>query len=446
MNTFLYRALFFFAGLWIFIACSDGLERDINYTIYSTHSSIELLEGEEFQLTASPTTQTFTWESTNSAVATVSSTGLVRGVSDGACFINIKSSEGLSRSIPVDVLKLIPLEGIEIFYKANHAPVESISLLLGKSIEVATKALPSNYNEKIPFNIIWESSDNDIVTIEEDGVITPVYFGKAEITVSVEDKPEIKKVIPVEVLENSITSIKVESHLILTLNKTHIVKPVLLPSDYKVLDPSLVWKSSDESIVKVTDGEIEPINLGSAIVTVSLKSNPAVFTDISITVGLNPALLNRSNWEVLDWNSCIIEEPRYATIGRTPEKVLDGDVATFWGSKWDAPKPLPYYFIFDMKKEFKIYSIVITKPNDTWRGNLKSGYIEISSDNVTWKKLSDWSISSNVPREHSFAQDGSHARYIRFVISDTFEYDKPASGPSSGARCDIAEFKVLGEE
>ena len=47
---------------------------------------------------------------------------------------------------------------------------------------------------------------------------------------------------------------------------------------------------------------------------------------------------------------------------------------------------------------------------------------------------------------HSFIQDGSSARYIRFVISDAFEYDKTAPGPASGARCDIAEFSVLGEE
>ncbi|MDR2816968.1 MAG: hypothetical protein LBB62_09750, partial [Proteiniphilum sp.] len=71
---------------------------------------------------------------------------------------------------------------------------------------------------------------------------------------------------------------------------------------------------------------------------------------------------------------------------------------------------------------------------------------EISADNVTWTKLSDWSVDSNAPREHTFIQDGSSARYLRFVISDAFEYANPAAGPASGARCDIAEFNVFGEE
>lgn len=447
MNIFLHRASFIFAGLLMLAACSEGLERNVEYTIYTTQSSIELIEGEEFQITASPTTQTFTYETTDAKVATVSSMGLVRAISDGTCFINITSSEGLTRQIPVDVEMLLLLEGIDVYNKANLAPVNSLSLLGGQSIELGTDAVPLNYNEKIPFNLIWESSDEAIVTIDENGLATPVYFGNAEITVSVVDKPSVKKVIPVEVVENPITTIQVERNLVLTLNEMHTVIPVLLPSNYDVRDPSLVWKSSDESIVKVTDGEIEPVGIGSAVVTVSLNSNPDVFTEIAVIVGLNPVILNRSGWEIIEWNSCICEEPQYAGLGRTPEKMLDGSGTTFWGSKWDVSKPFPYYFIFDMKREYKIYTINITKPtNTTWRGNIKSGYFEISDDNVTWTKLSDWSIESNAPRQHAFAQDGSTARYIKFVINEAFEYKNQTIGPASGAQCDIAEFNVLGEE
>lgn len=446
MNRVLYRVSFIFSGLLMLSACSYGPERDVEYTIYTTNSTIELIEGEEFQITASPTTQTFTWETTDASVATVSSTGLVRAIGDGACFINITSSEGLKKSIPVDVIKSLPIEGVSVSDKANHTIVDALPILMGKTIVLAASPIPSNYNEKIPFNIIWESSDKNIVTVDENGIVTPVYYGNAEITVTVADKPSVKKVIPVEVLENPITAIQVEGGLVLTLNVKETVIPIIEPSDYAVRDSSLVWKSSDESIVKVKDGEIDPVGIGSAIVTVSLNSNPSINAEIPIIVGLNPHVLDRTNWEIIDWNSCICEEPQYVSLNRIPENMLDGNVATFWGSKWDAPKPLPYYFIFDMKREYKIYRISFTKPNDSWRGNLKNGYFEISADNVTWTKLSDWSVNSNAPREHTFTQDGSSARYLKFVISDAFEYDNQAAGPASGARCDIAEFNVLGEE
>lgn len=73
---------------------------------------------------------------------------------------------------------------------------------MSQTVELGTTAIPSNYNEKIPFNIIWESSDKDIVTIDEEGIVRPVNIGNAEIIASVKEKPSVKKVIPVEVLEN----------------------------------------------------------------------------------------------------------------------------------------------------------------------------------------------------------------------------------------------------
>ena len=155
--------------------------------------------------------------------------------------------------------------------------------------------------------------------------------------------------------------------------------------------------------------------------------------------------LSRTNWFIIDWNSCICEEPNYADLGRTPEKMLDGDESTFWGSKWDAPKPLPYYFIFDMQEEFTLFRLAIVKPNtDAWRGLMKNGYFETSSDNVTWTRLSDWVMESNDPRTHLYDIPATKARYIRLVITDAFEYADPNLGPAGGARLDIAEFKAWG--
>lgn len=68
------------------------------------------------------------------------------------------------------------------------------------------------------------------------------------------------------------------------LNKNHTVIPVLLPFDYGVKDASLIWNSSDESVLKVADGVIEPVGNGSAIVTVSHKSNPEIQSVITVNV------------------------------------------------------------------------------------------------------------------------------------------------------------------
>lgn len=157
-----------------------------------------------------------------------------------------------------------------------------------------------------------------------------------------------------------------------------------------------------------------------------------------------PDLLSRQGWEVIEWNSCINEESHYIWLNRTPDKMLDDNVATFWGSKWDAPKPLPYFFVIDMKSQKNVFRIGFTKPNDAWRGNMKKGYFEISSDQKQWTKLAEWELASNAPRSHVFDVTASKGRYLRFIITEAFDYANNAIGAASGARMDISEIKVWG--
>lgn len=157
-----------------------------------------------------------------------------------------------------------------------------------------------------------------------------------------------------------------------------------------------------------------------------------------------PDLLSRQGWEVIDWNSCISEESHYGWLNRTPDKMLDDDVSTFWGSKWDEPKPLPYYFIIDMKSIKNVFRVGFTKPNDSWRGNMKKGYFEISSDQQQWTKLVDWDLASNAPRTHIFDVTASKGRYLRMVITEAFDHANNAVGAASGARMDISEINVWG--
>lgn len=165
-----------------------------------------------------------------------------------------------------------------------------------------------------------------------------------------------------------------------------------------------------------------------------------------IPVSFRPLLLDRSEWVITEWNSCICEEPQYEGLGRVPENLLDGNGESYWGSKWDAPKPFPYYFIFDMQKEHTLHQIDLVKPtNSTWRGNIKAGYFESSNDGENWTKLRDWEIEDNVPREHQFTVEGTKARYVKLVITEAFVYRNAETGAESGAQCDLAEFVVWGE-
>lgn len=291
MKNFLIQISCIIACILILAGCRQGPDRDIDYNIYVTHGTLNMVEGDEIQITASPTDQTFTWSSADPSVVTVSSTGLVKALKEGVSAINITSSEGLQRAIPVDVAKFLPLEGIDVFDVNNLSPVTSLSLSLDQSITLGATPSPRNYNEKIPFNIIWRSTDENIAIINENGMITPVEFGNASIIVSSVEKPSVQATIPIAIVENPITEIQVPSTTLdLILYEIVTITPALIPTNYSVKDASLNWVSSDPAVVTVSDGRLEVLEIGSATITVSLNSNPSVKTDIFVNIATPPVV------------------------------------------------------------------------------------------------------------------------------------------------------------
>ena len=235
-------------------------------------------------------------------------------------------------------------------------------------------------------------------------------------------------------------------------NKKHGTSFILLPNDAFSFDkkqwnilPNLTYNPIEIKIQKDKLFKDNEAMYGKYLLPIRITSVSKYGTNPDQDLWLIPVTfklqeLNRSKWEVIDYNSCIIDEPQYATTGRGTDKLLDGNAVTYWGSKWDVPLPFPYYFVFDMKEDHKIIEMGITKPTVTWRGNVKAGYFEVSSDNIKWTKVKEWVIEDNAAREHKYKiEPRVTARYIKLVITDAFVYK------GLGAQMDIAEFNVWGE-
>ena len=199
MNRFLIQAICICTLCRMLAACVQGPDRDIEYNLFVTHPSLKMIEGDEVQITASPTSQSFTWESTDPAVASVSETGYVKALKDGVCIIHVVSSAGLRRAIDVDVAKYVPLAGIVLTNKVNLETVTSpLSLLRKQTVVLEASPSPKDYNERIPFHVVWESSNTDVVTVDN-GSVEAVDIGTADITVRSVEKPSVVHTITVVV-------------------------------------------------------------------------------------------------------------------------------------------------------------------------------------------------------------------------------------------------------
>jgi len=141
--------------------------------------SINITTGSTFSLApevipADTTNSVLSFKSTNTAVATVSSTGLVEGLSKGNATIIVKTADGTDIRKTCKVTVTGPVESI----KLNKT---TANLEVGKTLTLKTTIKPSNTVDK---SVTWSSSDTTIATVSSTGSITGKKVGNADITVT----------------------------------------------------------------------------------------------------------------------------------------------------------------------------------------------------------------------------------------------------------------------
>lgn len=217
----------------------------------------------------------FAYESSDPAIATVDYEGKVKGVSQGHCEVTITSKRypEISATVPVQVVeavKKIALEAASVKMKVgeNHT--------LGYTLEPADATIPE---------VTFSSSNEDVATVDEQGMITAVSRGSATITVLSKDgnaRATLK--LNVSQMPESI-SFKQDEYIVAT-GKSFVFGISVKPSNTN--DKRVVWSSSDESVVKVdSEGRMKAVGEGKAYVVATSKADPSVKGIVPVTC-LNP--------------------------------------------------------------------------------------------------------------------------------------------------------------
>ena len=141
-------------------------------------------KGETAQLTAEVTpsyadNKRVTWQSSDEKVATVDENGKVTAVGNGTATITATSVSG-SYTATVSVTVKIPVEIQKLTIEAEKETLTKI----GESTELKVKIEPENADLQ---KLIWKSDNEKVAIVNENGKVTAVGNGTAEITVTTED-------------------------------------------------------------------------------------------------------------------------------------------------------------------------------------------------------------------------------------------------------------------
>ncbi len=145
-------------------------------------SSISILKGKTATLTAtvSPnnaSNKTVTWKSSNTAVATVSSSGKVTAVAPGTATITVTAEDGSGKSATCKVTVTQPVTGITL-----NATI--VNMKENETYALNATIKPDNAGNKA---VTWKSSDTAVATVDTNGKITAVGAGTATVTATAKD-------------------------------------------------------------------------------------------------------------------------------------------------------------------------------------------------------------------------------------------------------------------
>lgn len=228
--------------------------KSIQPTSVSLTKEISIPEG--YTRTLSPTLYpsnaktTFTWNSSDTDVATVSSSGTIKGIKPGNATISVTTANGLTAKCDVEVLsrepKAISISPSEAFLEAG----ETINLKASIEPEYA-------YSE-----VEWQSNDQKIATVNDKGLVTGVSEGKTTITATTNNGLICACSIEVVPQPENI-SFKDKK---ITLIKGYGQK--MLPQTYPTNSHTTYsWQSSDNSVATVnSNGWVTAKNEGEAII------------------------------------------------------------------------------------------------------------------------------------------------------------------------------------
>lgn len=235
-------------------------------------TSLTVAKGKKATLKATvehATDTSVTWATSDSSVATVSDSGEVTGVKAGKATITATSKEDGSAKATCEVTVK---EGLVVSLDQTTATV-----VRGKNLTL--KATVSNFNSDS--GVTWSSSDKNIATVTDAGVVTGVKAGKTTITVACKEDGNVKATCEVTVTEGLVITLDPKT-MTLYKGKTGEIK---VKVEGFTSNSNVTFETSDKNIATVSDkGVVTGVNKGKVNITVISQENKDVKAVCEVTV------------------------------------------------------------------------------------------------------------------------------------------------------------------
>ena len=255
------------------------------------------------------TDATVTWTSTDAGVASVGTGGLVTAVSYGTTRITARA-DSLSQSVEVRVMQIAGRIVIE--------PTEPSLMAIGETVQLTATVLDLNGQAITGASVAWQSSDENVASVNAIGLVTAVNNGVAAITARSGDTAQS---VTVTVMQTPVAiEIDPDGAVLTAIGETVQLTARVLDLNRRTIEEAgVTWQSSDEAVATVDgDGLVTAVNNGAASVTATtddvsrsiditvmqtpvgivIEPDVTTLTSIGMTVQLAATVLDRNGYRI----------------------------------------------------------------------------------------------------------------------------------------------------
>ncbi|MBP5382310.1 MAG: Ig domain-containing protein [Bacteroidales bacterium] len=213
----------------------------------------------------------------------------------------------------------------EILVTGVKVSTPTLTINEGETATISFTVEPSNASNK---GVSFTSSDTNVVTVDENGVVTAVGPGTATITITTKDG-SYTATVTVTVKGKSVAVSGVSLDIVeVTIKEGDSVTLTATVKPDDAADKSVSWSSSDEAVASVADGVVTGVKAGSATITVKTNDGGKTAT-CAVTVEAKAVAVESVSLDKSELSLVVGEE---ATLTATvkPDEATDKEVS--WSS------------------------------------------------------------------------------------------------------------------
>ena len=260
-------------------------ERALVQSITLDSSTLSLIVGDTWQLNADvqPTfalTKELEWTSSNPEIATVSSNGFITATGIGTATITAAAVDGSG----VKAECIVSVSGVSV--KSIVLSRTSASLKATETVPLTATVTPANASDK---SVLWSSKNNEIATVDDNGVITAQSIGETVISATSVSNPEVTADCHITVVPTPVTEINLnQTSVYIQVGATFQFEATILPET--ATNKNLRWSSGNSEVASIdANGVVTAHAIGTTTINVLAGDGSGITASATVNVIPTPA-------------------------------------------------------------------------------------------------------------------------------------------------------------